>query len=252
MELKIRCEKEENFYLKPFLNFYFSLFSPSTEVIDVECLGENLPDYFLIHPRILIEVKTINYREILEETTALAKNIERLRKELPKRDLSFLTNWYSVEIPYTLRIKQGREKEIIDKLLKTIQENQPTLAINGYIFKIKKFEGIGKAIDFVSHHGGGLEISELLSKNIMHVIEKANKQFEAFKEKANKKILLIAEEYVFATDENSYLKALIPFYNQSKTKYVNIDEIWIQKRTKTNQIDIFSHKLLYSNFRFPF
>jgi hypothetical protein len=70
IEIILKYEKDENEFIKPFTDFYISTHYPQIKRVDFEYpvsdKQHKQPDYFLVQPKILVEVKRVYDREKLE------------------------------------------------------------------------------------------------------------------------------------------------------------------------------------------
>jgi len=242
------CEnKEENVFIQPFITEYWAKYFPETNEVKVSCPEETskkkTPDYFIFEPKVLVEVKRVYDNEEIVELAHYSKQINRLKEALKPR-LKEVKGLYIVSIPEKLSIKKGKEKDIIDKILEAIKNNQEFLDIP----KIGKFE-ISKLVNEDNNVGfiRGPVVKypnppETIKQNTASKIKTANIQLGSFSEdKVNKKILLLVNKYGLG-DVNDMIEAL-SFSYRELLEYNNIDEIWLQYETIDKQ---FLHTLLYT------
>jgi len=257
MKIKIICQqyKKENEYIIPFTKFYLFYLNLKAKRVDIECPDKNsqqkAPDYFLIQPKIAVEVKEVWERKELEKLKSREYSSKRLQKALDKLiKEETLKGVYLLEYPWQLKIKRGEEEKIAKKIIETIKQNRKDFEIEG----VGKFKVIGiseeKKNRIVLAFSGSLIQSinpaGTIYQNIAPNIETANKQLEEIE--ANKKILLLINKYPFG-DTNDFIEALTYSY-KDLLNYQNIDEIWLQRKTKTRE---FYHEILYDrNFLLSF
>jgi len=255
--IKINCKKEkkENKNIKPFVQFYFSNIDIENKIKtikitcpDEECRNSRRPDYFLVQPKIAVEVKGVYDKNWISRAASTNKNVERLQREINTivRKENF-KNTYLIEYSWGLRIKKGEEKKVAQEIVNSIRNNQYEFIING-VGEFKVVEKIGsketKIFLAFSGHGGIIDSIGIISQNIKPKIVEVNEKFENFKknskEKINKNILLLVNKYIFG-ELNNFIAALSYSYNDL-LKCENIDEIWLQNENINHQ---FYHYLLY-------
>lgn len=237
--------KKEDEYMETFAKFYLSSHFRKIKEIDIDSPDKdnrhNFPDYFLKQPKISVEITEVHEREELEKSIAWDRNIKRLEEELKSRKLEFLKGSYLVDTPSLLRIKRNKEKEVIDEILKAIQNNNSIVSIKKIgEFKIVKYSNDGKSIVFsLGGDARAINPAGTIHQNIGPKIETANKQLGAIK--ADKKILLLVNKYIFGNRISEFIEALSYSYKELLT-YKNIDEIWLQLESATGE---FFHILIY-------
>ena len=247
--IKINCKKEENKYLRPFVEFYISSYFPKRKIVEINCPDKNnrqkAPDYFLIGPKVAVEIKGVYERKELEESIATAQNRERLQKALDKliKKEKFLKNACFLDYPWHLRVKRGKEEIVARKIIKGVKQNQKDFTIEGVgQFKILGFSKERKARIIL-----GASMGLVRSVNPVRTIYEsitpktgiANNQLE--KVKANKKILLLVKRYIFGDRTSDFIEALTYSY-KDLLNYKNIDEIWLQRQSRDGK---FYHEILY-------
>jgi hypothetical protein len=241
--------KKENKNIKPFIEFYLPAYFPNIKDVDIDCPDKNnqqkAPDYFLEQPKIAVEIKEVHERGELEQSMSRVYSAKRLQKELDKRakDLKFPKSVYFLSYPWYLKIKRGQEKKIAETIINAIGNNQKNIFIEGIgdFEVISKSEGKESKIVLATSMGPVRSINPAgtIHQNIGPKIEKANKQLGAIK--ANKKILLLVNKYIFGYRISEFIEALSYSYKELLT-YKNIDEIWLQLESATGR---FSHILIY-------
>ena len=155
MKITIHYKKKENRYIKPFVEFYLSTYFPKIKKVDIGCPDKNnqqkAPDYFLVQPKIAVEIKGVYEREELEESIATAQNRERLQKALDKliKKEKFLKNACFLNYPWRLKVKRGKEEIVARKIIKGVKQNQKDFKIEEVgQFKIIGFSKERKALFF--------------------------------------------------------------------------------------------------------
>jgi len=242
--------KKEEKYIKPFVEFYLPEHFPNIKDIDIDCPDKNnqqkAPDYFLLQPKIAVEIKEVHEREELEQSMSRAYNAKRLQEELDKRtkDSKFPRGVYFLSYPWHLKIKTGQEKQIAESIINAIRNNQERIFIEGIgdFEVINKSEGKESKIALAASMGPVRSINPAgtIHQNIGPKIATANKQLGALT--ADRKILLLVNKYFFGDRTNDFIEALTYSY-KDLLSYGNIDEIWIQFESMDGQ---FFHELLYS------
>jgi hypothetical protein len=253
MKIIVLCKesKREDKYIKPFAKFYLSSYFPEIKELDIDCPDKNnqrkAPDYFLKQPKIAVEIKGIYDEKEISRAAAASYNVRRLQEaldELACKEQS-LNAIYFLEYPWSFKIKKGEEKNIAQRIIDAIKNNQQEFSINDVgIFKIvHKSEDKNKETKIILAASSNLFTSVnppgTIHQNIEPKIAKANCQLEA--KKANKKILLLVNKYIFGARISEFIGALSYSYN-NLLRYKNIDEIWLQIKSATNK---FIHILLY-------
>jgi hypothetical protein len=242
------CEnKKENVFIQPFVKEYWTKYFSETNEVKISCPKETskkkTPDYFIFEPKVLVEVKRVYDKEEIVELAHYSKQINHLEEALKPR-LKEVKGFYIVFTPKKLSIKKGKEKDIVDKILEAIKNNQKSLDIPKIgKFKISKFRNEGNYIDFTwDPVAKSVNPSEIIKQNIASKINTANIQLGSFsKDKVEKKILLLVNRYPLG-DVNDMIEALSSSYREL-LGYNNIDEIWIQYETMDKR---FLHILLYT------
>jgi len=246
--IKINCKKGEYKYIKPFARFYLSSYFSKIKIkkLDIDCPKKNnFSYYFLKQPKIAVEVEEVHDREELEQSMSRAYNAKRLQEELDNhtKDSKFLNGVYFLSYPWYLKIKRGQEKKIAESIINAIRNNQKNIFIEGIgnFEVISKSEGKENKILLASSVGPVMSINPAgtIHQNIGPKIKTANKQLGAIK--ANKKILLLVNKYIFGDRISEFIEALSYSYKELLT-YKNIDEIWLQLESATGN---FSHILIY-------
>ncbi|MEO0229867.1 MAG: hypothetical protein ABIM22_07745 [candidate division WOR-3 bacterium] len=249
--VKIKCEKRENEYLKPFVKFYLHSYFHKVKDVDIDCPDNNnqqkAPDYFLIQPKIAVEIKEVHDREELERSKSIGYNAKRLQEELNRhtKDPDFPKGVYFLKYPYNLKIKKGEEKTVADSIISAIRNNQKNI----YIERIGNFEVIreskgkeNKIVLAISTYAVSFNPAETIYKNIVSKITYADKQFETLT--AKKKILLLVDKCFWSTwnDETSDFIEALTYSYKDLLNYKNIEEIWLQRDIDGQYL----HELLYS------
>lgn len=250
LKTTIKQEKKENEYIKSFSNFYLTSYFPKIKNINVECPDKSnqykLPDYLLVEPKILVEIKEVHERDELENSIVRGYSTKRLQEEIDKQanKLKCFRKSYFLDFPWNLKIKRGQENIIADKIIKAILDKQRDI----YIEEIGKFKIISESTQkknriILAASGGparSINPAGTIYQNINSKIGTANKQLSALD--ANKNILLLVNKYPFGDRIDEFIEALSYSY-QDLLSYKNIDEIWLQLGTVGGQ---FSHILLYT------
>ncbi len=252
MRIKIICyqQKKEDRYIIPFTKFYFLYYAPvKLKEVNIDCPDKSnkqkMPDYFLEEPKIAVEIKEVHEREELEQSIATVHNRERLQRALDKlikKEKSF-KGVYLLEYPWRLKIERGNEETIAKRIINAIKQNQKIFEIE----EAGQFEVIGISKEKPSRIVLAASMSSVRSinpagtiyQNIASKIKTANAQLEQIK--ANRKILLLVNKYIFGNRTIDFIEALTYFYNDL-LNYQNIDEIWLQRETKEGK---FYHEILY-------
>jgi len=240
------CEnKEENVFIQPFITEYWAKYFPETNEVKVSCPEETskkkTPDYFIFEPKVLVEVKRVCDKEEMNDFAHYSNQINHLREALQQR-LNEVNGSYIVLTPEKLSIKKGKEKDIIDKILEAIKNNQESLDIPKIgKFGISKLGNEGNNVGFIrSPVVKFINSPEFIKENIASKIKTANIQLGTFNEdKVEKKILLLVDKY-YLGDVHDMIEAL-SFSYRELLDYNNIDEIWLQYETIDKQ---FLHALL--------
>lgn len=252
MKINILCkqQKKEEKYIKPFVEFYLSSYFPQIKEVDIDCPDKNnqqkAPDYFLIQPKIAVEIKEVHEKGELEQSMSRAYNKERLQKELDKsvKKLNFPKGIHLLNYPWHLKIKTGQEKIVTKRIINAIRNNQKTISIEGVgdFEVITKSEGKKNRIVLAASMEPVRSINPAgtIYQNIGPKITTANKQLGTLT--ANRKILLLVNKYIWGDRTNNFIEALTYSY-KDLLSYENIEEIWLQREGRDRQ---FSHKLLYS------
>lgn len=251
MKINFLCKqsKKEDKYIKPFVEFYLSSYFPKIKKVSIDCPDKNnqqkAPDYFLIQPKIAVEIKEVHEREEIERMAATGYNVRRLQKaldELVQRE-KFLAGVYYLDYPWNLKVKRGEEKIVAEKIIVAIRNNQREFSIDriGDFKIISKSENKENKIILGASMGPVRWINPAgtIHQNIGPKIATANKQLGA--KDADKRILLLVNKYIFGDRITEFIEAFTYSY-KDLLGYKNIDEIWIQIESASNQ---FSHSLLY-------
>jgi len=251
MNINIICkqEKKEERYIKPFVEFYLSSYYPKIREVDIDCPDKNSqqksPDYFLTQPKIAVEIKEVHEKEEMDRAAATGYSIKRLQETLDKllQQEPFLNAIYLLDYPWNLRIKKGKEEAIAEKIINAVKNGQQEFNIDGVgNFKIiSKLED--KEVKIILAAATGpvrcINPASTIHQNIGTKIGTADEQLGAIK--ANKKILLLVNKYIFGDSITDFIEALTYSYN-NLLDYENIDGIWLQIESATGQ---FSHNLIY-------
>jgi len=257
LKFKKSCQqKKENKYIKPFTKFCLSSYFPKIKMVNIDCPDrdnrQKAPDFFLIRPKVAIEIKGVYEREEFEESIATARNRERLQKALDKltRKEKFLKGVYFLNYPWRLRIKRGREEITAKKIIEAVKQNQKDFAIE----EVGQFKIIGISKGKEARIVLGASMGPVRSinpaetihnhlrlgkKDLLKDTEVKFKKFQK-KKKTNKNILLLVKEYYFG-DTSDFIEALTYSY-KDLLNYKNIDEIWLQRQSRDGK---FYHEILY-------
>ena len=254
MKIKIFHQKPENKYLIPFIKFYLSSRSQTIEELEIECpdviKGELAPDYFIskITPKIAIEVKRVVDESevyIAKVRNNSVKRVQKILDELVKKEKK-LKGIYYLQYPWFFKIKRGKEKIIAQKIIDAIKNNIREINIGRVgIFKVMTIDRPQNQNTQIILIGS---VSPVMSINppktifdrIAIKIDKANKQLSK-KREADKKILLLVNQYFWGEKPEYFFEALSYCY-YDLLKYNYIDEIWLQIESATTN---FFHLLLY-------
>ncbi|MDP2807990.1 MAG: T-complex 10 C-terminal domain-containing protein [bacterium] len=216
--------KDEDIYITPFIQYYLPINYPECFTVNLIWPDKNNtytnPDYFLVEPKIAIEVKRVYESGRPHINKAWEQTCSRLRKEFLKRNIS---GTYVAQISHYLNIPPGRgmEKLVMDKIAKDILDG-----------KIEKMDDNGSKISFFSNgcfSGITREtIEESLKRSIEPLLKTANKQLGSYRENETFKRLLLLVNYHKTMPGNVQNHYETVIQNTQKVKYSNIDEIWIQ------------------------
>jgi len=249
--------KREDRNIKPFVVFYLSSYFPKIKEINIDCPDKNnqqkAPDYFLVQPKIAVEIKGVYERKELEESIATARNRERLQKALDKliKKERFLKNACFLDYPWRLRIRRGREEIVARKIIEGVKQNQKEFVIE----EVGQFKiiGISKEKETRIILGGSMGPVRFINpaqtihnhlrlekKDLLKDTEEKFKKFQK-KKKTNKNILLLVKEYYFGDRTSDFIEALTYSY-KDLLNYKNIDEIWLQRQSRDGK---FYHEILY-------
>ena len=241
--------KKEDEYIETFAEFYLSSHFRNIKEIDIDSPDKNnqqkAPDYFLVQPNIAVEIKEVREREEIDREMTTSYSVKRLQKVLDElaQEAHFLNNVYFLDYPWNLKVKRGTEKEVAKKIIDAIKNNKQEFSIDnvGNFKVISKSEGKENKIILTSSMGPVRSINPAgtIHQNIGPKIETANKQLGVIK--ANKKVLLLVNKYIFGDRISEFIEALSYSYKELLT-YKNIDEIWLQLESATGK---FSHILIY-------
>lgn len=241
--------KREERYIKPFIEFYLPYYFPKIKEIDIDCPDKNnqqkAPDYFLMQPKIAVEIKEVHEKEEIDRAVATKYNVKRLQKaldELLQQETS-LNAIYFLNYPWSLKIKKGKEKATAKQIIVAVQGNRKEFDIeNVGRFKVisTSKEKVPKIILASSISPVGyIDPPRTIHQNIGPKISTANKQLGT--QKASKRILLLVNKYFFGDKIADFIEALTYSY-VDLLNYKNIDEIWLQIESASGH---FSHNLLY-------
>ncbi len=249
MKITIHYKKKENRNIKPFVVFYLSSYFPKIKEIDIDCPDKSnqqkAPDYFLVQPKIAIEIKEVHERKEVERMAATGYSVRRLQKALDElvRQEKSLPGVYYLDYPWNLKVKRGEEKIVAGKIITAVKNNQQEFSINGIgDFKIiSKSENKETKVILAATMGPVRWINPAgtIHQNIGPKIATADKQLGA--KDADKRILLLVNKYIFGDRITEFIEALTYSY-KDLLSYKNIDEIWLQIESASGQ---FSHSLLY-------
>lgn len=245
------CErKKEDRNIKPFTEFYLSSYFPRIRKVDIECPDENnqykAPDYFLRQLKITVEIKEVHDKEEIDRAAATSYSVKRLQEALDRlvqksEKLENIT--YYLDYPWDLRVKKGRENIVAKNIINAIELNRKEFDIDkiGHFKVMKGSQEKGKRVilGFSMGEVSFINSSGTIHQNIGHKIGTADKQLEALR--ANKRILLLVNKYIFGDRITEFIKALTYSY-KDLLSYKNIDEMWLQIESASGQ---FSHELLY-------
>lgn len=251
MIINFRCKraKEEHRYIEPFIRFYVSRYSPRTQRIDIECPDEvsqgKAPDYFLIQPKIGIEVKQVYERNQLERITSVAHNFKRLQDALDTLagEDQELDGLYFLLCPWDLRIERGKEPSIARDIINGLKQGRQEITVNSYTFRVIGTQKNEKGVILTGSVGPGEWFSpaETIVQNIKDKLAIADKQLGSLTGKAEIRILLLVNKYFFGHKTDHFIEALASLH-QDLLRYHNIDEIWLQIEKANGQ---FYHELVY-------
>lgn len=243
---------EENIYIEPFIRFYIPQYFPSIKAIDIDYPDDNrifqMPDYYLDQPKMVVEIKRVLEKADIERSASWYLNVKKLEKKLEQTELVAIPKGlYLIDLPLTFKVKKGKEGKIITPILKGIENNKTQMFINGIgDIKINKYSGDAKKIIFSSTPiSRFINPPAIIHENIAGKIKTANNQLDALRGvEVHKRILLLVNEYMFGKIEQ-YFEALSYSYKELLT-YQNIDEIWLQIKTGTTHILLYSRNFLIS------
>lgn len=231
MEINFLKPKKEDNYLDHFAKVYLPIFYPGLKKITVDSPDSDskftAPDYFIQEVNILIEVKEIHDYSGNKELGLLSSSTRWLKEELKARDTSWAKGYFIIETPWNLKIRREDKKGIVDQLLEAIKQGNSFISIDKVgQFKIKKISDLENHITFSSMgEVRSIDPVSTIFENIDQKIATANRQLGSNKTKTDKKILILANKYIFA-DRSSVVEALSRSVS-SLAKYKNIDEIWL-------------------------
>jgi len=251
MKINFLCKqsKKEDKYIKPFVEFYLSSYFPKIKKVNIDCPDKNnqqkAPDYFLIQPKIAVEIKEVHEREETERMAATGYNVKRLQKSLNEltQQAKSLVGVYYLDYPWNLKIKRGKEKNVAEEIISAIKNNQQEFSIDGIgSFKvISKSKNKEAKVILAASMGTVRWINPAgtIHQNIEPKITTADRQLGT--KKANKRVLLLVNKYFFGDRITEFIEALTYSY-KNLLKFENIDEIWLQIESASGQ---FSHNFLY-------
>jgi hypothetical protein len=240
--------KDENVLFEPFINYYITNYYPDTDCIRVACPDLNSQyknaDYYLPDLKILIEIKRIVDRDLVEFQAKWAANIRHLEDIIKNMDLSDIHGAYLVNTPNAINNVKGKEHNIINRIIEMIRLGQSNFEMpNIGTFEIIKFNDTNNFIGFMLM-GPGKEINTPLTihRNISNKLFTANEQLSQHKGlEINKRIVLLANKIIFATETYQFINGLNYSYD-NLNKLNNIDEIWVQVETHDGT---FLHTILF-------
>jgi len=253
MNINIICgkPKREDKYIKPFAKFYLSLHFPNIKEVNIDCPDKNnrqrAPDYFLIQPKIAVEIKEVHDEKETKKLNTINESVKRLREALNELNAKgqSLNATYLLQYPENLKIRKDMERDVAQKIIDAIKNNQSNFHINN----VGNFKIVDKIVGIENKKTGVILINPIVVKwinsaetihnNIKHRINKSNEQLGNVK--ANKKILLLVNKYLFGDSITEFIEAISYSY-KNLLNYKNIDEIWLQVESADNQ---FHHWLLY-------
>lgn len=248
--LKSCQQKREDKNIRPFAQFYLSSYFPKIGKIDIDCPDKNnqhkYPDYFLVQPKILVEIKEVHEKEEVEIIAATGRNVKRLQEMLDKlvQQETSLNTVYVLDYPWNLKVKRGEEECVAKKIIYAMRNNQKEFDIKniGHFEVISTSEEKRPKIILAASGWSGRSINPAgtIYQNIGPKIGTADRQLRSLK--ANRKILLLVNKYFFGERTNYFIEALTYSY-KDLLSYRNIDEIWLQLESGDGQ---FFHELLYS------
>ncbi len=246
-----QIEKDEDRFIGPFIEFYLPPRYPELSHVEVESPDkdntQSLPDYYLVQPAILVEVKGIHDRAELETITGWERKINALKKELNSRDTSLIPGSFLVDTNRDFRVPRSpkRIKGVIDQLLDAIKNDQSSLTLEETgTFLIKKINDQDHHVAFgFRSNFTFFDPADTVHQNTKSLIKKADKQLGLFEGgKVSIKILLLVNWYVFSDKFGAIFKALCRSYEELMISQ-NIDEIWLQ----SGQSDgTFEHDIVYT------
>ncbi|MCP4581922.1 MAG: hypothetical protein GY839_09900 [candidate division Zixibacteria bacterium] len=240
--------KQEHKNAKSFIEFVLMLKDNRFDSINIECPDEKsnvpAPDYHLIEPGILIEIKGVHDRQMVEQQAAWGHNISRFEKKVKELDLSGIKGTYIIQTPVKINQTKGKVKEILEILVNAVENNKQKVFISGVgQFIIHHMNEVGQDISFLQMgEAGELNTASIIYQNLNDKILKANNQLNYItNRKKTHKILLLVNNYIFADTYKRYIDALTHSISEIM-ECRNIDEIWLQHVTNTGK---YVHTCLY-------
>jgi hypothetical protein len=207
----------------------------------VEKHNKNAPDFYIEGHNLLVEIKRVMDRAALETNISWSKEINGLQSAMNHQIPSWLKGTYYINTPALLKGIRGKQTTVVNILLDAIKMNNNSIVIEGVgKFEIKKLRNDGNSIGFIlMGEGGIIDSPGVIINNILTNLDKANLQL-GIKQYGNieKRILLLVNQYIFASYPSEFIRALLRIYNNLAT-YNNIDEIWLHQAAADNNIIVY-------------
>ena len=247
LKINFQRDKREDENARPFIDFYLSKFFPTVSEVAPSnpdaVHQQKMPDYFIEELGIVIEVKEVHDFSYVVTSAAWSKSANLLREKINQKGSSFLDGIYLIDAPQNLRVRASDVEKLADRFLEAIRQKAERVDIAGFgSFEISRYEGEGKVVFASSSGVQSVDPPATVNANISNKIATANKQLGAYAAVAKRKILLLVNRYVFASEVGTFIDALSRDY-EKLLKYKNIDEVWLQIQPQSGGA---VHELLYN------
>ena len=240
--------KRENENLIPFLEFYLKHKIRNSDFTELpKTSNGKTPDYYVNEIKGLVEVKEVRDRNDLERHAQWGIIVTRLQRAVDADELiGKVKGSYLIDTPHTF--KTPTEKKRFDEAAKVVIQavinQQTTVKVFGYDFEINKVSEEGNHIVFgTSGPGGSFDPAQTIFENIQNKINTANIQL-GYKHKGElpkKKLILLVNKYDLLFWDWDLYKGISYLYDDLLS-YLNIDEVWFQRKLKNGE---FSHQLVF-------
>ena len=239
--------KEENESIQAFAKFYIPEHDANNNDSDYKISAldvggrEGEPD-FLIEPlNIVVEIKGIHDREEMEKAIIWSRSIEKFKQYLNQKYRKIISGSYIIRTPVSTKLMKRKFPSIAKTIIDAIRGNNENVFIEKIgTIKVSKINDKANRFVFMGTSDAyKIDAPGTISRNLVASLGKANIQLS--RQAAKRKILLLVNWYIHATDEREFIEALSYSY-EDLLGLKHIDEIWVQNKG----IGGVSHNLIFT------